>query len=129
VNGAIGQLLPSAVGVAISPLAIVAVVLMLITPRGRVNAPSFVVGWIAGLVVVGGIVLTVAGGAGAGSGGPAATWVRVLKIVLGVLLLALAAAQWRPGPERRKSRRRPASSTAPPVERMPPTSMASFPVA
>jgi hypothetical protein len=38
---AIGQVLPMAVGVALSPLPIVAVVLMLVTPRGRVNGVTF----------------------------------------------------------------------------------------
>ena len=52
-----GQLLPIAVGIAISPLPIVAVVLMLATPRGRVNGPAFVLAWIVGLALVGTIVI------------------------------------------------------------------------
>jgi Sap, sulfolipid-1-addressing protein len=57
-NGqAIGQSLPIAVGIALSPLPIVAVVLMLVTERGRVNGPAFIVGWWAGLAIVGAIVL------------------------------------------------------------------------
>jgi len=40
VGQAIGDFLPSAVGVAISPLPIVAVVLMLVTPRGRAGPRS-----------------------------------------------------------------------------------------
>jgi hypothetical protein len=43
VGQAIGDFLPADVGVAISPLPIVAVVLMLVTPRGRVNGPLFVI--------------------------------------------------------------------------------------
>ena len=57
---AIGQMLPTAVGVAISPLPIVAVVLMLVTPRGKVNGMAFVIGWIIGLTLVGAIVLAAA---------------------------------------------------------------------
>ena len=96
---AIGDFLPSAVGVAISPLPIVAVVLMLVTPRGRVNGPMFVVGWWIGLAVVGAIVLAVAGGVDAtGSSGPA-TWVDVLFLILGLLLILLAAKQWRGRPK------------------------------
>ena len=56
---AIGQVLSFAVGVAISPLPIVAVVLMLATPRARVNGPAFVLGWIVGLSLVGTVVLLV----------------------------------------------------------------------
>jgi hypothetical protein len=41
---AIGQVLSFAVGVAISPVPIIAVVLMLATRRGRVNGPAFLTG-------------------------------------------------------------------------------------
>jgi threonine/homoserine/homoserine lactone efflux protein len=95
---AIGQMLPAAVGVAISPLPIVAVVLMLVTPRGRLNGPAFLVGWIVGLAVVGVVVLSVAGGANASEDGAPADWVAWLKLVLGILLLLLAAKQWRGRP-------------------------------
>jgi threonine/homoserine/homoserine lactone efflux protein len=98
VGQAIGQMLPAAVGVAISPLPIVAVVLMLVTPRGRVNGPAFVLGWWVGLAVVGAIVLSLSSGAGATDDGEPATWVNVLKLVLGLLLLLVAARQWRGRP-------------------------------
>jgi threonine/homoserine/homoserine lactone efflux protein len=94
---AIGQILPLAVGVAISPIPIIAVVLMLVTPRARANGPAFVAGWLVGLAVVGAIVLVVAPGTSSDSGGPA-TWVNVLKLVLGLGLLLLAAKQWRGRP-------------------------------
>ena len=92
---AIGQMLPAAVGVALSPLPIVAVVLMLVSRRGRSNGPAFVLAWIAGLAVVGAIVLSALGGAGAGDDGSPASWVSVLKVVLGALLLLTAVRQWR----------------------------------
>jgi threonine/homoserine/homoserine lactone efflux protein len=95
---AIGQVLSFGVGVAVSPVPIIAVVLMLGTPRARTNGPVFVLGWIAGLAVVGAIVLAVAGGADATEDAEPATWVTVLKIVLGALLLLLAAKQWRDRP-------------------------------
>jgi len=56
---AIGQSLPLAVGVALSPLPIIAVVLMLTSPRARANGPAFVLGWLIGLGVVGALVLAV----------------------------------------------------------------------
>ena len=95
---AIGQMLPAAVGVALSPLPIVAVVLMLVSRRGRTSGPAFVLGWILGLAVVGAIVLSAAGGAGASDDGNPATGVSVLKLVLGALLLFVAARQWRGRP-------------------------------
>jgi threonine/homoserine/homoserine lactone efflux protein len=95
---AIGQVLSLAVGVSLSPVPIIAVVLMLGTPAGRRNGPAFLVGWVVGLAVVGTIVLVVAGGAGASENNEPATWVDVLKLVLGALLVLMAARQWRGRP-------------------------------
>ena len=47
----IGDFLPAAIGVAISPIPIIAVILMLLTPRARTNGPAFLVGWIVALLV------------------------------------------------------------------------------
>jgi threonine/homoserine/homoserine lactone efflux protein len=91
-------MLPSAVGVAISPIPIIAVVLMLVTPRGRMNGPAFVLGWWLGLALVGTVVLLVAGGASATEDGEPATWVAVVELVLGLLLLLVAFRQWRSRP-------------------------------
>ncbi|MGB3187660.1 MAG: GAP family protein [Ornithinimicrobium sp.] len=96
---AIGQSLSFAVGVGLSAAAIIAVVLMLGTPRGRLTGPMFLAGWIGGILIVGGIVLAAAGGAGASSGGQPAAWVSVLKLVLGLLLLVVAVRQWRGRPK------------------------------
>jgi threonine/homoserine/homoserine lactone efflux protein len=95
---AIGQTLPTAIGIAISPLPIVAVVLMLVTPRGRVNGPAFVLGWVVGLAVLGAIVLAVAGGADASGDGEPATWTSVVKLVLGLLAVLLGVRQFRGRP-------------------------------
>jgi threonine/homoserine/homoserine lactone efflux protein len=95
---AIGQVLSLAVGVAISPVPIIAVVLMLGTARGRVNGPAFIAGWLAGLAAVGIVVLVVAGGAGADDDGGQPTWVGVLKLILGVALVLLAARQFKQRP-------------------------------
>jgi threonine/homoserine/homoserine lactone efflux protein len=95
---AIGQVLSLGVGVALSPVPIIAVVLMLGTPRARANGPAFVLGWIAGLAVVGTVILLVSSGADASDGGDPADWVGVLKLVLGVLLLLVAARTWQVRP-------------------------------
>lgn len=96
----LGDLLPAAVGIALSPVPIAAVILMLFSSRARVNGPVFVLGWIAGLVVVGGAILIVGGGSAGSSGSPSTTALWI-KTVLGVLLLLLAVRLWRgrPGPD------------------------------
>jgi threonine/homoserine/homoserine lactone efflux protein len=96
---AIGQVLSLGVGVALSPVPIIAVVLMLATPRGRVNGPAFLLGWVVGLAVIGTIVLVASSGAGAtGDDGAPADWVSWVKIGLGVLLALVAVRQWRHRP-------------------------------
>ncbi len=54
---AIGDLLPSAVGVAFSPIPIIAVILMLGTPKARTNGPAFAIGWVLGLVIVSTVIV------------------------------------------------------------------------
>jgi threonine/homoserine/homoserine lactone efflux protein len=98
IGQAIGQVLSFGVGVALSPVPIIAVVLMLATPKGRTNGPAFLMGWVVGLAGLGTIVLLISGGASASSEGSPATWVSILKIVLGVLLVLLAIKQWRGRP-------------------------------
>lgn len=95
---AIGDLLPSAVGVALSPVPIIAVILMLATPRARSNGLAFGVGWIAGLVIVSVIVLVAVGGADTSSGtNDVVNWI---KLALGLLFLVMAAGQWRARPKK-----------------------------
>lgn len=95
---AIGNLLPSAVGVALSPIPIIAVILMLATPKGRSNGIAFALAWIVGLVAVSVIVLFVAGGADDASSSTADT-VNWAKVAFGVLFLLMAGKQFRSRPK------------------------------
>ena len=96
---AIGEILPLAIGVAISPVPIIAIVLMLGTPRARSNGLAFAIGWVAGLTIVGGALLTVASGNSENDDGGPATWVSLVKLALGILFLLLAARTWRGRPK------------------------------
>jgi threonine/homoserine/homoserine lactone efflux protein len=98
-GGAIGGSLPLAIGVALSPVPIIAVVLMLTTARARANGLAFVTGWLAGLAVVGAIVLSVSGPADASSSGEPATWVSWLKLAVGLLLLGLCVKEFQSRPK------------------------------
>lgn len=95
---AIGEMLPMAVGVAISPLPIIAVVLMLVSARGRTNGPAFLAGWLVGVLGAGAILLAVAGGTDATDDGQPAGWVSWLELLLGLALVRMAAKQWRGRP-------------------------------
>lgn len=94
---AIGELLPSAVGVALSPVPIIAIILMLATPRARSNGPAFAAGWIAGLVVVSVVVLLVASDASDPDSG-ASDGVNWVKVAIGIVFLVLAMREWRGRP-------------------------------
>jgi threonine/homoserine/homoserine lactone efflux protein len=95
---AIGEILPLAVGVAISPVPIIAIVLILGTPRARSNGPAFALGWIAGLTIVGGVLLALANGNSQADDGGPETWVSIVKLALGVLFVLVAARTWHTRP-------------------------------
>ncbi len=92
----IGETLPVAVAVAVSPVPIIAVILMLVTPKARTNSVAFLFGWLLGLIVVGSIVL-IAGDVASDDSGES-TVSGVVKLVLGLLFLLLAVRNWRSRP-------------------------------
>lgn len=77
---------------------IVAVVLMLVTPRARTNGPAFQLGWIVGIALAGAVLLAIAGPSSASEQGEPAAWVNWLKLVLGLLLVLVAVRRWRARP-------------------------------
>jgi threonine/homoserine/homoserine lactone efflux protein len=95
---AIGELLPAAAAVALSPIPIVAIVLMLDSARGRANGLAFAVGWIVGLSVVSVVVVLVAGGA-SDPDSSTATGVNWITAAIGAALLVMAVRQWRKRPK------------------------------
>ncbi|MFN3215550.1 MAG: GAP family protein [Acidimicrobiales bacterium] len=94
-GAAIGQIIANAVGVAISPIPIIAVILMLLSRSAARNSVSFVIGWLVGLAAVTVVVLAVgiesSSDDGADTGG-------IVQLVVGALFLGLAAKQWRSRP-------------------------------
>lgn len=89
--------LASAVGVAISPIPVIAIALMLGTPRARSNGITFSVGWVTGLLVVCVLVLLLAQGA-AGADTGTDTVIAWAKVTLGLLFFVLAGRQWQSRP-------------------------------
>lgn len=95
---AIGQMLPFAFGVALSPMPIVAIVLMLITPKARSNGLSFLAGWVVGVAAAGAIVVAVVGPSATSDEGQPEDWTFWLKLVLGMLLFVVGIREWRGRP-------------------------------
>jgi hypothetical protein len=94
----ISEILTFAVGVAISPVPIIAVTLMLFSQRARVNGPLFLLGWVVALAIVSGIVYALADQAEAATDSTASDTIAWSKIVFGALFLLLAARNWRHRP-------------------------------
>jgi hypothetical protein len=68
---------------------------MLVSPDGARPAWAFVGAWVLSLGVVSTVVLLVADGADASTNGAPASWVSVVKIVVGLLLVLFGVRRWR----------------------------------
>jgi len=91
---AIGQILGFAVGVAVSPVPVIALILMLFSKRATSNSLAFLIGWLLGLTVVS-IVVLAAGLESSDGSSDSGGWV---KLLIGLLFVALAVKQWRGRP-------------------------------
>ena len=94
----ISAILGFGVGVAVSPVPIIAVILMLFSERARVNGPIFLLGWVVALAVVSGVAYAVADGGDASTSTTSADTIAWGKLVFGLLFLVLAARTWRHRP-------------------------------
>ncbi|MEU9993238.1 GAP family protein [Streptomyces sp. NPDC048045] len=95
----LGDVLGFAAAVAVSPLPIIALILILATPRGRLNGVLFTVGWILGLAALGAVMLAIASPARASAHSHPATWVGALKLALGLFLVLFGARLWHRRPK------------------------------
>ncbi|PPL16330.1 GAP family protein [Microterricola pindariensis] len=94
----IGNILPLALGIAISPIPIIAAILMLLSPRARSTSVGFLLGWVLGIIVAVGVftlLSSVLPEKDPDASQPIAGWI---KIAIGALLLLLALKQWRGRP-------------------------------
>ncbi|WP_022888972.1 GAP family protein [Agromyces italicus] len=95
----IGDILPLALGIAISPIPIIAAILMLLSPKAKGTSVGFLLGWLLGIVVAV-VVFTLLGSVIPESDPNASKPIAgTIKIVLGALLLLLALKQWRSRPK------------------------------
>ncbi|GAB3304285.1 GAP family protein [Geodermatophilus aquaeductus] len=95
----LGDLLPLAVGVAISPIPIIAVILMLLAPKAGGTSTGFLLGWLVGIAGATTVFLLLAGTLDQGSSSEPSAASSWIKLALGGLLLLLAAGQWRSRPK------------------------------
>jgi hypothetical protein len=98
VGQGISEVLTFAIAVAVSPIPIIAVILMLFSARARVNGPAFLVGWVVALAAVSTIVYVVSHDGSVATSSTATDSVSWGKIALGVVFLLLARRNWRKRP-------------------------------
>lgn len=95
----IGDILPLALGVAISPIPVIAAILMLLSPKARVTSVGFLLGWVIGIVAAV-TVFTLLSSVLPEEDPDASRPIRgVVQLVLGLLLFLLAFGQWRKRPK------------------------------
>jgi hypothetical protein len=99
-GSAIAEVAPVAIGlVLVNPLPVMAVILLLFSPRARSTAPAFVAGWVIGMLVVFGILLFVlAPESLVGNEREPSTFSFIVRFLLGLVLLYLAVQRWRGRP-------------------------------
>jgi len=91
----IGEVLPFAIGVMISPLSIIVVISMLSSKRAKSNSLTFLLGWILGLIIIGGVVLTIVGRQNFSPSSQPSIEASIIRVLAGMLLLYLAVRVWR----------------------------------
>jgi threonine/homoserine/homoserine lactone efflux protein len=96
---AIGDSLPLAIGVAVSPIPIIAIILMLLSKRSGTNSASFLIGWVLGIAIVLSVVVAVAGTATLNTSTGPEAGVSWIKVILGILLLLVGLRDWRKRPK------------------------------
>lgn len=88
----VAAVLPFAIGVAISPVPIIAVILMLFSSRARVNGPMFLLGWAVALAAVSGVAFVAGDATAEDTATTAVSWSQVL---IGAVFVLLALRTWR----------------------------------
>lgn len=95
---AVGDLIPYALGIATSPIAVIAVILMLLSKRGGANSASFLSGWIVGVAGASVVMLAFSRALHNGPRGGSSETSSIVDVILGALLLLLAALSFRKRP-------------------------------
>ena len=95
----IGDILPLALGIAISPIPIIAAILMLLSPKAKGTSVGFLLGWVLGIVVAVVVFELLASVIPASDPDAAQPIAGVIKILLGLGLLFLAWRQWSKRPK------------------------------
>ncbi|MBK9179426.1 MAG: GAP family protein [Acidimicrobiales bacterium] len=95
----VGDILPLAIAVTISPVPIIAEILLLLSRKPLANGTAYVVGFVVGVAGVLGILVAVAGAMDLSAGSGPSSGAGTLQLALGVLLLVAAVRRFRGRPK------------------------------
>lgn len=90
----IGDILGLGIGVALSPVQVIAGIALLFTPRARTNGPAFALGWTLSLLAVTALITALVDTADVSSDESSSDLLNAVKIFIGMAFLAAAARQW-----------------------------------
>ncbi len=88
---------PMALGLALSPGPVLAIILLLMTPRAKTNATSFLLGWMLGILVIGTVIILMPGVVA--SHGGLSDHTGIVKVIFGIMLLISAILIWKRKPK------------------------------
>jgi hypothetical protein len=97
-HGVLGAILPLAIAVTISPIPIIAEILLLFTQRPVATAGAYLVGFVVGVAAVLGVFVLVANSVNLSRSG-VSTGAGTVQLVLGILLLVAAIRRFRTRPK------------------------------
>jgi len=90
-------LVPLLFGILLSPLALMALIAVLVSPRARVGGIAFALGWLAGIALVLAVAFLVFGALQVRALREPPLWVPILRLLLGLLLVGAAVVVYRRG--------------------------------
>ena len=96
---AIGDSILFAVGIAVSPFPIIAIVLMLLSKNAGPNSLAFAAGWTGSIAAVTAVVILASGAIGDDDAkGEPSHWASIARLVLGAVLVVEGVRKWRSRP-------------------------------
>lgn len=91
----IGDILTAAVGIALSPIPLVAAIALMLSPRSGAAGLGFLGGWLLGVIVPVVVTTSIVNILPESAGDDSMPIAGVLRLLLGALLISLAIEQWR----------------------------------
>jgi threonine/homoserine/homoserine lactone efflux protein len=91
---ALGDVLPLAAAIALFPIPVLAVILMLFSPRASTNVPGFLAGWLTGLLAILVVTALLTTGVEEAADEDAVETIGWIRIIIGAVLLLFALKKW-----------------------------------